>query len=251
MKEKEKKENIPDGSPDVTLVRFYPMERVIVAGDFNARSTSWRDTITNDRGTLLERWLDSMGLVVANNSSRPTCERDQGKSIVDLTLVSGRMVRDGFTWRLMSDLVSFSDHRYMRWQFGRFEPRKFNTLVRKGWNPDKVDPDKFMDEYLRCADVLCDRTSLANDFSHSLTRLLSRVCDLSMPRSRQVHIRRAYWWNEEIAELRRLCIQTRRKLTRARRRKDRNPQQYEDFRLQYSQRSRNMRNAISRSQKLA
>ncbi|XP_011641034.1 uncharacterized protein LOC105429624 [Pogonomyrmex barbatus] len=150
----------------------------------------------------------------------------------------------------MSDLVSFSDHRYIRWQFGRFEPRKFNTFVRKGWNPDKVDPDKFK-EYFRCADVLCDPTSLANDYSHSLIQLLSRVCDLSMPRSRQVHIRRTYWWNEEIAELCKLCIQTRRKLTRDRRRKDRNPQQYEDLRLQYSQRSRNMRNAISRSQKLA
>ncbi|XP_011647144.1 uncharacterized protein LOC105433494 [Pogonomyrmex barbatus] len=153
------------------LVRFYPMERVIVAGDFNARSTSWRDTITNDRGTLLERWLDSTGLVVANNNSRPTCERDQGKSIVDLIQVSARI-------RTKSILTS----------------SRTNILD---------------------ADVLCDPTSLANDFSHSLTWLLSRVCDLSMPRSRQVHIRRAYWWNEEIAKLCRLCIQTRRKLIRA------------------------------------
>ncbi|XP_071579495.1 uncharacterized protein [Temnothorax nylanderi] len=49
---------------------------------------------------------------------------------------------------------------------------------------------------------------------------MTSACDASMPRSRPQPRRSAYWWTEEIAELRRSSVHARRLWLRARRRGD-------------------------------
>jgi hypothetical protein len=66
---------------------------------------------------------------------------------------------------------------------------------------------------------------------------MSAACDASMPRSTPgggVRNRCAYWWTEEITELRRECAQARRRLQKARRKRRRDEEEiaccYEGYR---------------------
>lgn len=64
---------------------------VILAGDFNAKSTLWGSHQTDPRGSTLEGWAEEMQLQLF--SSAPTCVRPQGTSCVDLTWGNARAVR--------------------------------------------------------------------------------------------------------------------------------------------------------------
>jgi len=58
----------------------------------------------------------------------------------------------------------------------------------------------------------------ANDLTDRLAGIMCRVCDAAMPRVRSPPGRRpAYWWTEDIAELRRASVHARRLWKRERR----------------------------------
>lgn len=52
-----------------------------------------------------------------------------------------------------------------------------------------------------------------------LQKAFTEICDAAMPRAGpRPQRRQVYWWNDEIAELRRLCVAARRQYTRCHRR---------------------------------
>ncbi|XP_046974308.1 uncharacterized protein LOC124540683 [Vanessa cardui] len=55
------------------LVGQYSPSPVIVAGDFNAKSTAWGSPATDARGEVLEEWAVSSGLTAINRGSESTC----------------------------------------------------------------------------------------------------------------------------------------------------------------------------------
>jgi hypothetical protein len=60
----------------------------IIAMDSNARSTSWQDTTTNNKGKHLEEYIISEQLHIMNKPSvNTTFESRTGKSNIDLTLL--------------------------------------------------------------------------------------------------------------------------------------------------------------------
>lgn len=61
------------------------MERIILAGDFNAKAELWGSPFTDGKGSLLMRWAAERDLRIANVGDYPTCVRPHGSSIVDLT----------------------------------------------------------------------------------------------------------------------------------------------------------------------
>ncbi|XP_024892023.1 uncharacterized protein LOC112467570 [Temnothorax curvispinosus] len=84
----------------ICLMRIPPAHRqILVAGDFNAKSTLWGspDATANARGGILELWMAGLGLVLLNSGNAQTCVRLRGGSIIDLTWASpsvARRVRD-------------------------------------------------------------------------------------------------------------------------------------------------------------
>ncbi|XP_070160599.1 uncharacterized protein [Polyergus mexicanus] len=56
---------------------------IIVAGDFNAKSTRWGSRFTNARGEALQDWAAALGLCLINTGSRSTLVR--WESVLDLT----------------------------------------------------------------------------------------------------------------------------------------------------------------------
>ena len=59
-------------------------QKLLILGDFNAKSSAWGSTITNARGNTLAEWAASLDLRLLNRGNKNTCIRWQGESIVDL-----------------------------------------------------------------------------------------------------------------------------------------------------------------------
>lgn len=67
-------------------------KKVLIGGDFNARSRGW-DKTYNNRGHILEEWIRGKGMIVANKERDFTCVRAQGSSVVDLTLCTPTLMK--------------------------------------------------------------------------------------------------------------------------------------------------------------
>jgi hypothetical protein len=82
----------------------------IIAMDSNARSTTWQDTITSNRGKHLEEYIISKQLHIMNEpSAYSTFESRTGKSNIDLILVTSNVLRRISDWKI-SDEESNSVH---------------------------------------------------------------------------------------------------------------------------------------------
>lgn len=87
--------------------------KVIIGGDFNARSKCW-DRTYNSRGNIIENWLNGQNLVVINKRGSNTCERPQGSSVVGITICNAQACRKIVKWEVLNDLETLSDHKYIK-----------------------------------------------------------------------------------------------------------------------------------------
>jgi hypothetical protein len=72
---------------------------LLIAVDSNARSKMWHDTITNQRGTILEEFQICNDLYVLNEATKtPTFQSNRGSSRIDLTITNSRLVRYVSDW---------------------------------------------------------------------------------------------------------------------------------------------------------
>jgi len=83
--------------------------------DSNARSTLWYDTLSNDRGKLLEEFIFSKQLYIMNEASNNTTFSNRiGNSNIDLTLINSQLLRKVSDWEI-SDEESNSDHSIIKY----------------------------------------------------------------------------------------------------------------------------------------
>jgi len=71
------------------VVRSSLPGRVLVAGDFNAKSAIWGCPAGDRRGEVLLDWAGSLGLTLLNEGNLATCVRPQRRSIDDVGLPCG------------------------------------------------------------------------------------------------------------------------------------------------------------------
>lgn len=210
---------------------------VLVAGDFNAKSTAWGSPAACARGEVLEEWAIATGLVLLNRGSEYTCVRRQGGSIVDLTFASACLVPRVQGWKVLKEVETLSDHRYIRYDVHGL-PTVQNTSQVGGprWALKHLDRVLLSEASLVQAWV----TPPDNDIEVEeeviwFRNTLTAICDASMPRMRPATPRQqVYWWSTEIAELRRLCVVARRQFSHYIRRRHRieeeEAQLYESYR---------------------
>ncbi|XP_046143148.1 uncharacterized protein LOC123988153 [Osmia bicornis bicornis] len=193
--------------------------RLVVAGDFNARAIEWGMPQPNTRGKLVLEMVARLGLAVLNVGTTSTYRRPGfGYSIPDITLVSEDRVRNAVGWKVMDDFTG-SDHQYITFQLIDATRMQSAASARRpsGWNAAKMDGEKFVATLLDGARHIPSVPEDANDIRavdalvDATMGLIHRACDASMPRKRPWKGRtQAYWWNDQIAELRRLCHRLRR-----------------------------------------
>ncbi|XP_049885128.1 uncharacterized protein LOC126380050 [Pectinophora gossypiella] len=241
-----------------TAVRRTTQSKVIVLGDFNAHSTAWGSPETDDRGEAVEEWAALCGLVLLNCGSTDTWVRRQSGSIVDLTFASPALASRVSNWRVLDDVETLSDHRYVtfevstssgdnisrredrpsvfpRWSLVRLNEELLEeAAIVQAWTMQPVDPAEVHEGALK--------------FREALTRM----CDAAMPRAKRRPPRRAvYWWTQDIADLREACVAARREFTRYRRLQSRSEEREDLLHNIYSQSKKSLQLAISRSKTLS
>ncbi|KAG5327721.1 PO11 protein, partial [Pseudoatta argentina] len=191
---------------------------IIVLGDFNARAPTWDPGQPNRRGRLLMDWLGLLDLHLLNSASEPTCVHPRGVSWVDLTLASSSAARRITSWRVGSGVESLSDHRYVFTEIDASltGPTTGGTALKAfpRWAIGRMDPD-----LMEAAAAFSAWSGTPEDAvlgAEHMNQILRDISDVSMPRRGLSRRPTTYWWNQEIADLRRNCNACRRRLMRAR-----------------------------------
>lgn len=192
------------------FMRMIDNAPIIIGGDFNARASLWGSNVTNPRGRAVIAWAASNGLLCVNSGNASTCVRAQGESVIDVTWASPSTMGRIDGWEVLSEFESLSDHLYIEIRLSGMTGGHPSTPRR--WSVKRLDEDKLVAALL--IETWSERRE--EDFSlpdqvDELREVLFRACDIAMPRLRPRSRRAAYWWSEDIADLRREAIKLRRK----------------------------------------
>jgi len=224
---------------------------VLVMGDFNAKSAVWGCPYGDRRGETLLDWAGLLGLTLLNEGTVVTCVRPQGEFIVDLTWASPAALR-----MVAAELETLSDHRYIELGLTARRPLA-GTMVEeeRWWSLARLNPDLLMASVHASLWVWGEEVQSwegLEELALRFRKALWGACDASMPRVRRGCGRRsAYWWTEEIAKLREVLVQARRRLQRHLRRRNRDEAGIERARGEYREARCSLGAAIGRSKAAA
>lgn len=79
----------------------------------------------------MDEWLGKLNLTVANMSTRPTFERREQKSILDITLFNEKLPNSVTNWLVLADLESLSDHKYIIFDITKGKEKTIEQTVEK------------------------------------------------------------------------------------------------------------------------
>ena len=208
------------------LIRGRGGDKVIVGGDLNAKSVMWgekggRDREERRRVKITESFIAQEELEVANVGKEPTCVRDNGSSIVDVTLNTEGVEIEG--WRVMNK-ESRSDHRYITFQVNLGDgTRRRNPLrgveASKGWKVHKEalpELERALKNNMEGLDI--EAYATAEEAAETYSEAVIGTCNDVLPLKKPPPMKKSvYWWNEEIANIRKECSKIRRKLKKTKR----------------------------------
>lgn len=103
----------------------------MIAGDFNAKSPRWGANDEDRRGSLLSERIQLMELEVANCGSKPTFERRNQQSWIDVTICSTNVRLQN--WRVTKE-ENLSDHYTLRFEL-RLQVSMDRPLSTSGMHP--------------------------------------------------------------------------------------------------------------------
>lgn len=215
---------------------------IVVAGDFNAKALEWGMPDPDTRGRLILEMAARKGLVLLNEGDTPTFHRPgQRGTIPDISWASENTARRVQNWKVIDEFTG-SDHQYITFDLQRSNQRGRSQSGEgcqvKGWNLSKLDRDKMAQAILEGNTLLSSREhvqqlglrSLAMGISNAANtlcaktiveetmKIITKACNVAMPKKvLKPGKPPVYWWNEDIARLRRVCNQLRRRAQRSRR----------------------------------
>jgi hypothetical protein len=99
------------------ILNFLKGQGLLVAVDSSVSSKTRNDTITNQRGRVLEDILTIYNLYLVNDRSEPTFDKTRGSSYVDLTTVNNQLIRRVTDWTCGIQ-ESCLDHKIITFNLG-------------------------------------------------------------------------------------------------------------------------------------
>lgn len=233
----------------MNCVRACHPHPILVLGDFNAHSRAWGTIRDNMRGKVLLEWAASADLRLLNHGSVSTCVRWQGESIVDLSWATTAATQLVCGWRVAEEVVTLSDHRHIIIDIGKPTPDHRQCIQPTRWSLKRLDRDMLI-----AAANVAEWPQVPSEASLDVSNEASRfqavmvgICDVAMPRVKPAHRTSAYWWTEDIARLRGVCLQTRRRYTRTRRRRQATAEETESAYVTYRHATRTLQTAIAKA----
>jgi len=193
---------------------------LIIAVDSNARSKMWHDTITSQRGKILEGFLFCNDLYVLNEVTKtPTFQSNRGSSRIGITITNSRLVRCVSDW-ICGEEESCSDHNIGNFKIASEIMEKAGQITREYVTSqtrrttrsltlifisifkciNKTDANK-LDEELQGKAKQYNTEDLINDCFSYVTAACNTAFRIS--KGRKLKTRRTVpWWNDELKILR-------------------------------------------------
>jgi hypothetical protein len=104
------------------IITYAKEKGIIFTIDSNAKSITWHDILTNKRGKVIEEFLISRHLHIANEESHyTTFQTCRGPSNIDLTVINNTALKILQDWN-MYDQESFSDHSIIQFEIRKAKP---------------------------------------------------------------------------------------------------------------------------------
>lgn len=227
---------------EATLNRISgPTDRILLAGDLNAKATAWGAPDNDAKGNILLDFAIANGFAIENRGNKPTYRDTKGgTSHIDVTLTR-RWASRG--WRVRDDAFAYSDHHFITYvlETPNLEPLPHTPSI--VWCRRKIEYDKLFK-------YVSEQIATPISTHQQLHDTLTGASDACMPRHRPAKNRRSmYWWGENIAEARRECIRAYRRLKRRIRERGTTGAQAE--RTIYRDKKKELRNLIRKSKEKA
>ncbi|XP_066261160.1 uncharacterized protein, partial [Euwallacea similis] len=180
--------------------------KLVIMGDFNAKSPDWGAMREDARGGALSQMMGAFNMV-ALNTGEPTFVRRQQQSCIDVTFVSQSLTNHAKDWQVIDDNEPYSPHRHIYFEIGKIPERKTRL-------PGIVKPDKH--KFIEAFGDLLQRHPEVNsgkEISKIMKDAFRKAC---VENSNAVTGNpNPYWWTEQIDQKRKSCIKARRRALRA------------------------------------
>lgn len=213
--------------------------KIIVTGDFNAKSSMWDSRLDDRRGDILGLMFSSLELCALNEAGVFTFVRRGGGSTIDITAVSENLLGIVSNWKVLEQEVSMSPHRYIVFSVGSVERNP--SVVRWVYRPINKE---------RLANKLTHLVSRSNDITpERLVSILRQSYFATTEKVKTQEGRVPYWWTYEIAALRREVLILRRRVTRLRGNHNREPIAAVEAHTHYIRAKRDLKRAIVNAKK--
>ncbi|XP_043587984.1 uncharacterized protein LOC122570129 [Bombus pyrosoma] len=186
--------------------------QALVAGDFNVKSTAWGGRRTESRGTYLLDAITKNELMPIRTTGAYSFARNGKTSIPDILCVSRRM-RQSWEKSAVLDWYSASDHSYLFHVFLMNRKRQIGGSFNFKYSTRNADEGKFLSRFDGYFNFLDNDDAKHGD---QFQERLERTCADELKRILPPRGRRNcnYWWNDELSELRRATLRSRRKAQR-------------------------------------
>ncbi|XP_076301557.1 uncharacterized protein LOC143219494 [Lasioglossum baleicum] len=209
--------------------------RIILGGDFNAHSTLWGSTRTNDRGRTVMEELLSEGLHPVKPGGGPTFLHGNRSSNIDFVAISNP-INTKIRSQVL-DIESDSDHRYVLTTIDTEIQIPRKCPFRPKWKPSQESMG-----HLRAAfGNTIEKEHLNNE----------AVFDENLPKNETKYnndLKVNLWWDKELGTIRDSARYTKRRIRRERakiRDKGKSPEELEILEIQYKDTIRELRRKIS------
>ena len=171
----------------------------ILLGDFNSWSNLWGSLCSNSKGTIIENVILSNNLILLNDGSATHFNTRKSFTHVDLTMATPRLSTK-CNWKI-EEFLHGSDHFPIIVEIGT------SLTISRDKRPSNYLTDKAnWNLYKATSSDLLYKGPLIN-INHEvakLTKAIRSASNKSIPRSTPFRPKKySYWWNNEIANLRR------------------------------------------------
>ncbi|CAH2104386.1 unnamed protein product [Euphydryas editha] len=161
--------------------------QVVLLGDLNAKARDWGNPSTNSRGEVVREWAVAAGLTLLNTGLAHTCVRHNGGSVVDLSFASPSVATRVQAWRVLSEVETLSDHKYVRFEVSTSHSRggpRHAAVHFPRWAVSHLDAELAREAAIvqswSAAPMHLEVDDAADHFRDAMTA----VCDAAMPKSR-------------------------------------------------------------------
>ena len=167
---------------------------IVIIGDFNAHHPYWFDSNANKLGNDLYEYLVDKELTVINNA-----EPTRKDKIIDLTIVSNRLVNKIRKWKVQHEVYLNTDHSLITFYIGEEEAEEITERLdfrNADWSKWEKVCAESIDEWIESRNLQSD----INEDYNSLVALLHKNVEECIPKKRVCRHSKG-WWSPRLTEL--------------------------------------------------